>query len=229
MNDSTQTQTITKHTTSTSISDLDGDSGQGLLAAAHAPNGNGLLLDVDALYAKPRKADKSMQIDFQDDYDDVIMFEGDDSFIETDSNSSDLYCTPYTDANHKAIQVTAPSRGQGLRRNAPPVKPKPRPHMTVRRAMDDLANTNGMNINNMREGISESDLSEGMADDNVCQLTDSDLDDFSNSEPEMDPARKQSIASMSELSEVTMIPQSALDCIDPISDPDWDQRSGISI
>ena len=165
-----------------------------------------------------------MQIDFDDEYDDIIIFDGNNSIMGSDSDSSSLYCTPYTEANHKAVQVTAP-RSAGLKRNVPPVKPRG-PHMAVRRAK--LSHANG--LNDMGDNnLSDSDLSEGMVDDTLCHITDSDLDDFSNSEPEMDSARKKSIASMSELSEVTMIPQSALDCLDPVSDPDWDQRSGISI
>ncbi len=228
-NEQTQTNAIAKHTTSTSISDLDGDSGQGLLAAAHT-NGNGLILDVDALYAKPHKADKSMQIDFDEEYDDIIVFEGEEGLVVSDSDSSSLYCTPYADANHKAVQVTTSNRGNqqpSLKRNAPPVKPKPRQLMTKR--MEDNV-VNGDVAMNGDDIESESDLSEEGANLNLCHITDSDLDDYSsNSEPEMDSARKKSIASMSELAEVTMIPQSALDCLDPNSDPDWDQRSGISI
>ena len=81
---------------------------------------------------------------------------------------------------------------------------------------------------NDHECHSESDMSSECVA-GLC-ITESDLDDFSGSEPDLDTVRKESIASMSELAEVTMVPQNALvGMYDPTLEPDWDQRSGISI
>ena len=226
MNEETQTQGISKHTTSTSISDADGDSGQGLLTA-HNANGTGIVVEVASLYTKPaHKADVGLQIDlFDDEYDDVIVFE-DLSFNDSESeDNASVGGNACYEPNDKAVQVTSPIKildtGGGKSRHRP-----------IRRRQRMLEVTSSASVTtdipyseNDHECHSESDMSSECVA-GLC-ITESDLDDFSGSEADM---RKESIASMSELAEVTMVPQNALvGMYDPTLEPDWDQRSGISI
>lgn len=226
VNEETQTQNISKHTTSTSISDLDGDSGQGLLTA-HNANGTATVVEVAALYnaREGHKADKGLQIDlFDDEYDDVIVFE-DHSFDGSEDDMSICGISPY-EANDKAVQVTSPIK---VLNGGPKSKHRIRRHP---RGLDVTGSLSASNVLLNRDDNpdchSESDISSEYVA-GLC-ITESDLDDFSGSDGDLDFARKESIASMSELAEVTMVPQNALvGMYDPTLEPDWDQRSGISI
>ena len=228
-NEQTQTQGISKHSTSTSIGDMDGDSGQGLLVASQNGSQSGLVLDVDALYAKPNKADKSLQIDVEGDYDDVMPCHHSVVLLESDSDSSSLYCTPYMDDNNKGVQVTARIRKR--RMQGPPTKPKPKPKpLPKRRIMELEQKFTGVPDDSARPiSAISTDSSEADPGRALCRITDSDLDDFSCSEAEMEAARNKSLASMSELAEVTLVPENTSDGLEDVLGADWDRRSGISI
>ena len=168
---------------------------------------------ADALYTKPRKADKSLQTDVDGDYDDVIPVH---SFVqlESDSDSSSLYCNPYMNDNHKGVQVTAKVRKK--RSSAPPVtrpKPdrftqtkiitKPRPLPKKRILQLERSLSSGVDLSG-DFSATESEFSETDFNRSCCQITDSDLDDYSGSEIGCSSPQMKSLASMSELSEMTM-------------------------
>ncbi len=64
------------------------------------------------------------------------------------------------------------------------------------------------------------------------RINDSDRDSFTGSDTDMERIKRESLASMSELAEMTMSPENTMDAKDFNSDSDssdWDQRSAISI
>ena len=278
--------------------DQDGDSGQGLLVIgnghvhgthhdkshSHKKNIVGPL--EHPVYTRPKRADKSMQIDFdsESEYDDVLIYNRDYTLEDIDSEVSSIQSSS-SPLNHKCVQVrtgrpymtTVRPNGHGAhgrhnmspgRRNRPmspgrpprPMSPsrhnasqplrrsqgvsdiahqvnqKPLPPRRVARHSAESVERNrsaGIDVNYVTNDIHvEPTHGYNMQrrKHSMYRISDSEID----SDTDIERIKRESLASMSELAEMTMSPENTMDSrhleFDSDSESsDWDQRSAISI
>ena len=183
---------------------------------------------MDDVYAVPHKADKSLQIDLDsDEYDDIVVCAAHMSTIgeagEYDEDDQSFYSAPYSDSNSKGVQVSFNSLAKARFRD------KKRKRNKTLIGKGSLSSPDA-------EPCTSVETTECSSSDscppNFQPISDSEPGSISGQE--MDMERKRSLASMSQYSEVTMMPENAVltsdnDYYDSFSDPDWDQKSAISI
>ena len=278
--------------------DQDGDSGQGLHVIgnghvhgahhdkSHTHRKNIISPLEHPVYPRPKRADKSMQIDFDSgsEYDDVMIYNRDYTLEDIDSEVSSMQSSP-SPLNHKCVQVRTGRpymttvRPSGYsphgRRNLSPGRHKrpmspgrpPRPMSPSRHnvsqplkrshGVDDIAhqinqkplpprrtamhsaepverNTiASIDVNNITNDIHvEPTHGYNMQrrKHSMYRISDSEVD----SDNDIERIKRESLASMSELAEMTMSPENTMDSrhleFDSDSESsDWDQRSAISI
>lgn len=250
---------------SNSSSDQDGDSGRGLIntsisrpigiapRASYAKGtGHQSLLDIDSLYAKPRKTDKNVQVDISGNYEDVFLkVAGGKRRAMLPYGSGDgneIYATVVVESNSKGTQARAGAISSEMTLRAKGTTSKKRKvlnHRLEKERGPNWPHTSHIRRPSAARSETETD-SDSSTSINICakpklppkpkihRISDSEPELFSGSEYEMDPMRKRSMASMSELAEVTFIPENTLHPENSISgtnsdDTDWDNRSAISI
>ena len=278
--------------------DQDGDSGQGLLVignghvhgTGHSHRKNIIGPLEHPVYTRPKRADKSMQIDFdsESEYDDVMIYNRDYTLEDIDSEVSSVHSSS-SPFNHKCVQVragrpymtTVRPTGHGPHgwlsisppKHSRPMSPgrAPRPMSPVRHNMSQpLKRSHG--IDDIARQISqrplpprrppsrhsidsvERDSSAGVDVNYIIndihvepthgytvqrrkhpmyRISDSEVDSFTGSDTDIEKIKRESLASMSELAEMTMSPENTMDSrhldFNSDSDSDWDQRSAISI
>ena len=235
--------------------------------APHLPNSRAPHLPMHSGHRPQKKADKTMQIDFDsesDEYDDVMDYSRDYTMEDMDVQSeSSFQSSPNpVNGNHKGTQI----RTGRLQMPKPGPKPlwrahcygdisSPRPYSNSnsskrpplpmkmpRNSQDTIERTcsSGIDVDYMVSDIHLEPNNyiqrQRRKSNTMYKLTDSEPESYTSSDMEVEEAQvnRESLASMSELAEMTITPENTLDCksMDFTSDDsstDWDQRSAISI
>ena len=188
----------------------DGDSGQGLLVSRTSHRGR-------------LTADKSLQIDLDSDVDVVAHFVVGD-FQEADGDAFSL-TSSHVDPNCKGVQVTSHTLAKARFRD--------RKSRARNKTLLGKSSSSGIDV----KGCGSQETTEGSSSDwgsDPYFRPTSALSDPGSSYTEHDLDHHRSLASMSQYSEVTLMPENAVlpadnDYYDSFSDPDWDQKSAISI